>query len=524
MECEIDKAVLSQLKANPKRRQQFFMEYLKICEPSDLILVEQCLAEYKRDFFAILPSEIVEIIIGFLDWKSLFNCCLVSKTWNEKISFGFNTFWYQMCLRHLPINLIEQNDFNPDIAERNYKKIFVRIMKESSMLEHGAIFHSTSFGPVEIEAISTYKNVVATGEINPTTHVVKFWTMDTISSKWTYQKTMTLQSRAQKFSFNDKHLLASTYFMTLGLYSMESEQFLHEYIGHTCSVTGFTFDDELKLVVSGSADGTVKFWPMQPEERTQTIINKPIRTINNLAWIVSISVNHYANNDYLVIILGANSLCYVNLVEKIDDFQDPNDPNAQNTFRFRYNLKISDQYVKFIDMESIYETNSDSSALIILNIFLIADNNSNQNRKVFCQRYSIEKNVPDQCLEVECMDSPLDEKCLEFLNHRFLYNYGIGQFEIVSIGLNFCLLVDEEHSFYMANLKSKSINKIDVNLNLDRKQKFYRILLNSIQEQFILGDKNWLNGFSLDNENFSLKKNCFPLVFYSSRRNECFIK
>lgn len=66
-----------------------------------------------------------------------------------------------MCMRHLPVNLIEPNGAR---AEANYKEIFVRLMKEVGRVERGKNFKTTSFGPVEIEAISTYKNIVATGE------------------------------------------------------------------------------------------------------------------------------------------------------------------------------------------------------------------------------------------------------------------------------------------------------------------------------------------------------------------------
>lgn len=85
MEYEIDKAALNLLREDSKRRQNFFIDLLKICEPQDLVFMEQNLAEYKRDFFVYLPNEIVEIIIGFLDWKSLLNCCLV--VWQNFLKF-----------------------------------------------------------------------------------------------------------------------------------------------------------------------------------------------------------------------------------------------------------------------------------------------------------------------------------------------------------------------------------------------------------------------------------------------------
>ena len=271
--------------------------------------------------------------------------------------------------------------------------------------------------------------------------------MNPSSSKWTYHKKMTLQSRAQKFSFNDNYLLASTYFMTIGLYSLQTEQFLYEYIGHTCSVTSFAFDDTLKLIVSGSADGTVKFWPMQPEERVQSVVSKPIHSVHNLEWITTININHYENNDYLVIILAANCLCHINLVQKIDDFEDANSSNAQDTFRFRYNLKIVEEYFTSIELENIYEDVNNGHNILIsnkswisfndktLNLFLIAENNSNQNRKVFFRKFFIDKNVQDQCFDAELMSLSINEKCLEFLNKRILNEYGINRFEIICIGL-----------------------------------------------------------------------------------------
>ena len=37
-------------------------------------------------------------------------------------------------------------------------------MQNSSKLENGDFFRPSSFAPVEIEALATYKNIIATGE------------------------------------------------------------------------------------------------------------------------------------------------------------------------------------------------------------------------------------------------------------------------------------------------------------------------------------------------------------------------
>lgn len=77
-----------------------------------------------------------------------------------------------MCLKYLPINQIKQNDLHhADMANRNFKKTFVQIMNESDKLVSGANFKSTSFGPVEIEAIYTFKNIVATGKSSLLDHI-----------------------------------------------------------------------------------------------------------------------------------------------------------------------------------------------------------------------------------------------------------------------------------------------------------------------------------------------------------------
>jgi len=64
-------------KLDIREKQKFIDRFLKICEPDELFYLDDRLDKYKKDFICLLPIEIVEIIFGYLDWKSLLACCQV---------------------------------------------------------------------------------------------------------------------------------------------------------------------------------------------------------------------------------------------------------------------------------------------------------------------------------------------------------------------------------------------------------------------------------------------------------------
>lgn len=63
--------------SNVRRRELFIDRLLAMCEPQDLVYLNKRLDEHKRDFFALLPLEIIERVLTFLDWQSILNCCQV---------------------------------------------------------------------------------------------------------------------------------------------------------------------------------------------------------------------------------------------------------------------------------------------------------------------------------------------------------------------------------------------------------------------------------------------------------------
>ena len=77
----------------------------------------------------------------------------------------------------------------------------------------------------------------------------------------------------------------------------------------------------------------------------------------------------------------------------------------------------------------------------------------------------------------------------------------------------------------MVNLKKKLIQCVRIVHNSDNSiNKFYRIMSNNTQEQFILENKKWLNGFELNSKNDLCQVDePFSIVFYSNKRNEVFL-
>lgn len=90
----------------------------------------------------------------------------VNSVWNKKLSTCFNKFWFELSRRELPLDDANRELFRyqSDVEKVNYKELFVRLMKSSIKLENGHMFRTWQLSPIEINAVATYENVLATGE------------------------------------------------------------------------------------------------------------------------------------------------------------------------------------------------------------------------------------------------------------------------------------------------------------------------------------------------------------------------
>ena len=165
------------------------------------------------------------------------------------------------------------------------------------------------------------------------THLVKFWRLETLpvsrvrnreEDEWICFKSFYLQSRASALKFDSKYLLTSTYFLTMDLYSIDSQTILCQFMGHTCSITAFDFmSADLGLICTGSADNSIKYWMIpsdQPVVNEEPVTSLAIKTEVNLLWPVKITIEKLSTtgddqNEYLILALCANGYLFLNLVQ-----------------------------------------------------------------------------------------------------------------------------------------------------------------------------------------------------------------
>jgi hypothetical protein len=65
---------------------------------------------------------------------------------------------------------LQQDLREPFRAEKNYKEILTRLLRQSRLLESGGLFRSYCISPIELSALASYKNVVATGNDTNNAH------------------------------------------------------------------------------------------------------------------------------------------------------------------------------------------------------------------------------------------------------------------------------------------------------------------------------------------------------------------
>lgn len=158
----IEKAYLTHLKSDATRRRRFLDKFIELCDSSDIAYINERVDGFKRDFVCLLPLELVEKILGYLDWRDVLNCCSVSSLWNRTISQSFDNMWLKFIVDNIPLNESSLSNHQTDL---NLKDLFVKLMNQKTRLETGKLFRTSKIDLVDINAIGLYKNIVCTGKI-----------------------------------------------------------------------------------------------------------------------------------------------------------------------------------------------------------------------------------------------------------------------------------------------------------------------------------------------------------------------
>lgn len=115
-----------------------------------------------RDFLRLLPVELRENLLSYIDGKSILTCCSVSKTWNEILSSS-SRLWQQACQRSGLI--IGKNVDNADA--KYWKSFFLEMTIRRHQMITYKCFTTKSYEKFlrRVTAVYYYKGKVATGNI-----------------------------------------------------------------------------------------------------------------------------------------------------------------------------------------------------------------------------------------------------------------------------------------------------------------------------------------------------------------------
>ena len=349
--------------------------------------------------------------------------------------------------------------------------------------------------------------------------------------EWNYFRNFQLNSRATNVKFNDSFLLTSTYFLTVEIYNLETEQFMQQLIGHACSVTCFDFSQELMLVVTGSADNTIKYWNL--DCKSTNVNDALIASEADRVWPVKINIERYKTDDsYLIIALCTHGYIYVNHLLRIEDFVPVSTGNGANefdTFNFKLRLKFLKIYVLDVGVEQLNEIGvllSNRSRLKLkdntLVAYLVSENNSNQHIKMFIKKWDLIENEDEQLDEFGTKEN-IDMDMFDFLNQKSIKSCQINAYEIIAFGFSYCLFVDDNNLIYLANLKQKSIKRIQNELSLSDRLKIFHLSSSIGQEQFLFSaEQSWLDGYECTDTPERPVNKSIAFAFYTQRINEAF--
>lgn len=233
-------------------------------------------------------------------------------------------------------------------------------------------------------------------------HIVSFWQFNTQLNIWTQLNELILESSLADFKFDNEYLIGVSYFFAIQVYSLNSKELICELIGHTAKITSFDFNSN--LLVSCSADHTVRMWSLRNKNLIQT--------------------NQIEEYPIKISILESSSLSL---------FQTITSQGVLYVQHFNADLKLSAQCVlNSSNLDFDYTDLSDKSYFRLFEHqlvgFFIMNNNSKKENKLFIEIYSWNHLLNK--FDYKTFDN---NSCFDYLNQYRLDNS--NKFEIITFGL-----------------------------------------------------------------------------------------
>ncbi|XP_054715410.1 F-box/WD repeat-containing protein 2-like [Uloborus diversus] len=217
-----------------------------------LHLHSQTKALLHRDFLKLLPAELREHLLSYLDGKSLLTCCCVSKTWNQVICSS-SRVWQQACLRS-GLVICKYLD---NIDAKYWKSFYVEMARRRHQMITQKCFNSKTYDRNlrRVTAVHYYKSKVATASDSK---IIQIWDC----AKDQCLITIRTDASIASIKFDDNIIIASSYLGHMVSWDAVSGERLAEYMRHGGAVFTFDYSQDLNVVISGAADCRIKIWAL----------------------------------------------------------------------------------------------------------------------------------------------------------------------------------------------------------------------------------------------------------------------
>ncbi|KAL5004500.1 hypothetical protein ScPMuIL_017956 [Solemya velum] len=214
-----------------------------------------------RDFFSLLPAEICLCILKYLDTKSVLNCCRVSKAWNKVIN-NLTDIW---------IGLIEENGGGALNSlchpSKPFKTTFLQLYQKIREMENESAFEKIYLTGHQsrVMAVHYHEGIIATGSDDRS---IKIWNAR--------NGECCLAIRTPSVSdikFDDTLLFVASYDNSVICYDFGTGREKCRYVGHVSAVLSIDFNIALNLLLTGSADRSVKIWHIESGQLLNSIVD-----------------------------------------------------------------------------------------------------------------------------------------------------------------------------------------------------------------------------------------------------------
>ncbi|PIK41602.1 putative F-box/WD repeat-containing protein 2 [Apostichopus japonicus] len=209
----------------------------------------------KRDFLKLLPPELGNYLLSWLDPETLGRSCMVSKHWNKMIS-ECDEVWEKNC-RIIGYNSTEEAE---DLASSNgvrWKSVYKTVLNQLEKLKDSSAFDSKTLQghTARVYALNYFNGKIASGSDDLT---VRLWDVDSGQCL----RILNTHTCAD-VKFDDRKVVTASFDNTVACWDWETGNRMQHFVGHTGAVFCVDYCDALQLLISGSADMSVCMWDLE---------------------------------------------------------------------------------------------------------------------------------------------------------------------------------------------------------------------------------------------------------------------